>query len=159
MSNFNRFESLEKLPGEKLILETTNHDFFLTNYRISNNTFEGFGTMLLSKISSIDYRYSSRPITLIVGIICAIVGLAVLFTESSGAVGIVGVIVGVIFILVYFNSRTYTLVITSDGGSKMTIRTTGRQSLPMVDLATEIENACAKFQKSQPFFPGIPSGL
>lgn len=132
------------LKEEQVISRFGGNVITLTNFRL-RYSYTQLGkthivSLLLEKISSIELRYLNHTIFIILAI-CSIVGELV-----AWAIGIIeffgfGVLVGVFFIAAYFFARSYYLIISSDGGVKISFHTVGMKRDKVLDFINQLESA------------------
>ena len=130
--------------GENAITESDNKGIILTSHRIRYQS-SNFGkahivSIMLEKISSIEIHYKSSLLTLIIGIILTLSGI-VMGASNQGEAMILGLGIGLFFVLLYFITRRHVITIASDGGSKINFETKGMKRETILDFINKIETA------------------
>lgn len=123
-------EHMNFIEGEKVILETSKSSLVVTNIRI-RTYFKGkfrskFDSILLDNISSIGIRYRANSVYLFISIISVVVAVAQVFgmylSETiSEIIALITGVSGIIFLLLYYNSREHVLTVSSKGGGEIKI--------------------------------------
>ena len=104
------------LPNETILRESSGKTLVLTTHRIRHTT-QATGSasvrsIMLEELASCSLFKTSQPIFLILAAICAIIGLLTTGAARSPAPLIGGLVLGGIFVLIYFlvNSRLSPLL-------------------------------------------------
>ncbi len=139
-------EQKDLFPKETIITESDDKVVTLTTHRIRYNS-SSYGradivSIMLEKISSIEAKYTSLIIVLIIGIAIALIGIAMGLSNNSNSHAGKGILInGGIFILVYHGTRKHPVTITSDGGTKITFETKGMKRETILDFINKVEKA------------------
>jgi len=140
-------EQNDLFPNETILTESDGKVVTLTTHRIRYNS-SSFGradiaSIMLEKISSIEAKYTSLIIVLIIGIATGLIGVAMGLSNNNkdSQIGMGVLIIGVIFILVYLGTRKHTITIASDGGGKITFETKGMKRETILDFINRVEKA------------------
>lgn len=104
------------MPGEKILLESDGKGLVLTTHKVRYE-YEGVGfgeirSIMLEELASCAMTRSSNPIFLIVAAICFIAGVAI---GRASIVG--GVILALIFLVIFFATRKQALLLASAGAT------------------------------------------
>lgn len=111
------------LPNEEKLITSNKDKIILTNYRIQM-TDRVWGqsftiSIFLEDISSIEIKYKSNILLLLLCTICVLGGLYIA-GQSNGIEGMLGgVILGGIFFAMWWFTRKHIISISSDGGSSL----------------------------------------
>jgi hypothetical protein len=139
MNQINLFE------GEEILITSGDKTITLTNKRIrqctSSYNKEHITSMHLEKISTIEIHYKSQPALLIFGIILAIAGGAFGALTNIASILVVGVVLSLLFVVLYFISKHYAITFASDGGAKINILAKGMKREIIMDFVNKIEQA------------------
>ncbi len=137
-------ESKYLLENEAIISQSKNALFVLTNYRvrhkIKNAGNESLCSIFLEKISAIETQYKSYPILLVLGIFLGCIG-AYFLMERGMDLGQIGFVAGGLLILIYLLSRKRVILITSDGGAKISFQTRGMRKEAIANFIYDVEKA------------------
>lgn len=112
---------MELLPNETLLLESDTQTLKLTTHRVRYESRHGgeveIRSIMLEELASCEVMRSAKPILLVLAAVCLLLGgLAAAQNSQSGAL-LGGVIVGLIFVVLYFATRQQFLVLASAGAS------------------------------------------
>lgn len=133
--------------GESLITQSGDKTISLTSHRIrynANSTGNAYiVSIMLEKISSIEIRYTSWIIVLVIGVILLAGGI-LLGSQNNGDAMVVGIVAGLVCILLYFITRKHIVSIASDGGAKINFQTKGLKREAILEFINKIEVAKAK---------------
>lgn len=136
--------------GEEIISESENKVISLTTHRIRLND-SSIGSshlvsIMLDKVSSIEVRYKSWWILLILSILLIIGGLWMGMLNNGEAM-MVGIVVGLLLGLFYVFSRKHVIVISSDGGTSLNFHTKGMKREKIMEFINKIERAKSEYSK------------
>jgi hypothetical protein len=137
------------LNGEQIITQSDENTITLTNLRIRYLD-KQFGkahiiSIMLQKISSIEVRYRSNILLLIlavIGFITALFGLA----NNKSELVFIGLIAGGILVASYFGTRKYALSVTSDGSTKIQFHTKGMKQESVLKFMNQVEQAISEIK-------------
>ncbi|WP_107037779.1 hypothetical protein [Brumimicrobium mesophilum] len=151
--------TFNNLKNEKVIGGSDNGVMVLTNQRIHSNNGSFFGgeymTMNLENISSMEVRHSSNSLFLYLGIIGIILTLF-FYTNNTQQPIIVGLFIfSVVFLGLYFSSRSRVISIYSNGASKMIIQANNMNSAAISDVLNKIAEAKSERINELKQFPSI----
>ncbi len=132
------------LENETILNKTEDDGVILTNYRIRQN----FGTQKhpqfisihLKKISSVELYYKETVLWLILGIVLLAFGL-ITFLSYRVEPGAIGIVLGGLFLLLYYLSKRYLMRICSDGGSHIAIQIKGIKADRIQNFVMQLEQA------------------
>lgn len=133
------------LDNERVILQSDDDIVSFTNFRLRYAASE-FGkahiaSILLEKISLVEVYYRSKTIYLILALF-AIVGVLIAeINRASGEFSKAGVVIGVLFIILYLTSRKHVVTILSDGGGKINFHTKGMKQEQVLDFVNKLESS------------------
>jgi hypothetical protein len=115
---------MQLFPNEEYLVRSNNDLLVLTTHRIQSKS-KDWGssyenTLFLEDISSIEIRYSSLFLALVIGIFLIVGGL--IWSNNEGISPFnYSTIAGAFAILVYFVSRRHVISITPDGGNPINL--------------------------------------
>jgi len=118
---------MKLLPNEEKLVTSNEDKIFLSNHRIQM-TDSAWGqsftiSIFLEDISSIEIKYKSNILLLILGAICVLGGFYMggfNFIQGRGGEGMIsGLVVGGIFFAIWWFTRKHIISISSDGGSSL----------------------------------------
>ena len=148
---------MKLLPNEEAVLSSNGDKIILTNYRIQMTDSEwgqSFNiSIFLEDISSIEVKYSSHIILIIIGIICVLGGFFMgnAYTAHSaeysqgGGIGssamFTGIIFGGMFFAAWWFTRKHIISISSDGGSSLNFLVTGMSDDTISDFIYKLSFA------------------
>lgn len=132
------------LPGEQIITQSDTNTVILTNLRVRYSD-KQFGkahiiSIMLTKISSIEVKYQSSIVTLVLAIIGFVVALFGLYSNDS-ALTVYGFFAGGVLIAWYIGTRTHALTITSDGGKEILFHTKEMKHETVLSFMNQVEQA------------------
>lgn len=135
------------LPGENKLITSDNDRMILTNYRITKRD-EIWGksykiSIFLEDISSIEVHFKSHIVLLIIGVLMLLAGLG-MSIEAGPIVSVGSIVVGGIFIAIWWFSRKHIVSISSDGGSTLNILAKGMSDSKIDDFITSVQEAKLK---------------
>lgn len=129
---------MKLLPNEEKLLTSNGEKIVLTNYRIQmDDSILGQSysiSIFLENISSIEIKYKNNILFLILGALSAIGGFA-------GGSPELGLIVGGIFIAIWWFTRKHVVSISSDGGSSLDFQVSGMKMEQIYDFRYNVELA------------------
>jgi hypothetical protein len=138
---------MKLLPGENKLITSDNDSMNLTNYRITKRD-EIWGksykiSIFLEDISSIEVHFKSHIVLLIIGVLMLLAGLG-MSIEAGPIVSVGSIVVGGIFIAIWWFSRKHIVSISSDGGSTLNILAKGMSDSKIDDFITSVQEAKLK---------------
>ena len=140
---------MQHLPDEEVLVTSNQDTIVLTNQRIQMSDKE-WGktyqiTIFLENISSIEVLYKSNPLFLVIAGLCLLFGLLALpQAQANGSnISIGGFVVGIIFLILWFFSRSRQVSIASNGGSKLHFRVDGMSAPEVTDFIDKVIHAKA----------------
>lgn len=133
------------LEGESILTKSNDNSVVLTSHRLVKNI-KSYGhayfmSVQLEKISTVEIRSKSHPLLLVFGVVCAITGPVASIQLGADNLLIVGLVLGVILILLYFLTRYHLISVASDGGAKIHILTKGAKREALLDFVKKIDQA------------------
>ena len=138
---------MKLLPNEVILLSSNEDKVILSNHRIEmTETKMGKSyniSIFLEDISSMEVKFNSYIILLIIGIIIVLAGI-VLTKQTDGASVIAGVLLGGVLIWLWWSSRKHIIKIASKGGSVLNFMTEGMSSDKINDFIYEVSMAKLK---------------
>lgn len=139
---------MKYLTEEETIIVSDDKSLTLTTHRISLETKNWgeshFASIMLEKISSIEVKYHSWVVVLIIGVIALIFGIGLTLVNDyqiRKEVSQFSLIAGGVCILLFFLSRHHVITITSDGGTKISFSTKGMKKENVFEFVDKIEQA------------------
>jgi hypothetical protein len=137
-------ESKYLLENEAIISQSKNSELVLTNIRI-RYTIKGTGnqritSIFLEKMSAIETQHKSYPLLLFLGIVSGCIGIY-LMMERGMELGQIGFVAAGILILIYAATHKRIILITSDGGAKISYQTRGMRKEAIAHFINDIEKA------------------
>jgi hypothetical protein len=137
-------ESKYLLNNEEIISQSKDFSVTLTNYRIRHEYGAYSNTYVISifleKISSIEIRYKSSPLLLVIGVFFSLASVYIM-RDSSSQLPLIGFVISGLLILTFFLSRRHTITIASDGGTKINFNTKGMHRDAILHFINKIESA------------------
>lgn len=138
------------LTNEKILLESDDKSLVLTSHRIRHSVSEigkgYFVSIMLEKISSIEYQSKSWISALLFGIIAIVAGITL--ERADPAFIIVGTVVGISCITLYFATKRQVVTISSDGGAKINTNIKGMKHEDVLAFINKIEHAKLQLNQS-----------
>lgn len=123
---------MKSFENENLISESDTKQIQLTTHRLryhqDRSSNSNFISIMLDKISSIELTYTSNPLLLIIGIIT------------------IPLLVGIILIVMYYQSKTHAISIIPDGGQPIIFEIKGMKREAVEQFIFDIENAAMKLK-------------
>ena len=114
---------MKLLPNEERLLTSNEEKVIVTNFRIQMTDKEwgqSFNIgIFLEDISSIEVKYSSHIILILIGIICVLGGFYLGGQHGSGEALTIGIVFGGIFFAAWWFTRKHIISISSDGGAAL----------------------------------------
>lgn len=136
---------MKTFNNEKVILASDNNKIFLTNYRVHMQVKEwGFNYSIgifLEDISSVEVKYKSNILLLLIGCLIFISSIIFGLTENESEVLSVGMLVGLISLFLWWLSRRHVICISPNGGAKMTFSIRGFDSDKIDDFILKLSQA------------------
>ena len=132
---------MELNTNEKIILSSDDGHIILTNMRIRQEI-ENAGSMhlksiLLPHVTSCEYIKESKPLLLVLGILCIISGL---YMHQEQEVLFGGLLIGIMLVLLFLSSLKKQLVIASPT-SKISINSSGFKTEAILAFVDKLEAA------------------
>lgn len=131
------------LPNEQELVTSNGNKVILTTHRIQLTDKDwGYSysiEIFLEDISSVEIRYRSNIILLLLGCLGILVGLY-LFAQSNDSVNY-GFIAGIILLLIWWFSRRHIISISSDGGSSLNFEVGGMSSYLIEEFVGKVQLA------------------
>jgi hypothetical protein len=137
-----------RLSSDEKILVTSNQDkVILTNQRV-HLTDKQWGrsyqiTIFLENISSIENVYKSNPLLLVIAALGLVVALVTYNRTYDEGLTFGGFAAGVIFLLLWLNSRRHMVTISSNGGGKLDFPIDGMSEASVKDFVDKVGTAKA----------------
>ncbi|HEY1045227.1 MAG TPA: hypothetical protein VGF79_02235 [Bacteroidia bacterium] len=132
------------LKNEAEIVSSSNQQVTLTTHRIIYDDKQigksKYTSIMLEKISSIEVHYRSWPQILILGIIAIAAGLVFAGQEEEQASLLCGGI-GLFFCVLYLLSRKHFITISSDGGTRINLLSSGLKREALLKFVNQIDQA------------------
>ena len=129
------------LLRDEVKLDSLTDSVLLTNYRIMEEHGDKYKfSIFLEKISSIEMRYKSKLLLLILGIIVGIAGMMGMSMEGPGA-GAPLLLVGIFLVIAFFLTRKHVITVSPDGGKNLDIEVTGISSERVEQFLTNVQAA------------------
>lgn len=144
MSKKLKLNQMKLLQNEEKLITSDEDRMILTNYRITKRD-EIWGkshkiSIFLEDISSIEVHFKSNIVFLIIGILLALAGL-VMSSQGGGESSIGGLVIGGIFVAIWWFSRKHIVSIASNGGSSLNILVKGMSDSKIEDFITSVQDA------------------
>lgn len=98
-------------------------------------------SILLDRISSIEVRYRSKIIYLILTVAALVAG-AIFLTENEEEIAIILGSLAILFLVLYFFSRKHLLTISSNGGAKINFHFKRAKTEKVKSFINKVEKAC-----------------
>lgn len=138
---------MKLLPNEEKLITSNEDRIILTNFRITKRD-EIWGksyriSIFLEDISSIEVHFKSNIILLSIGILLILAGGVI--GDLGGAESSAGpLLLGGIFIAIWWFSRKHIVTVSSDGGSSLNILVKGMSDAKIEDFITSIQEVKLK---------------
>jgi len=141
----NNKNNMTHLENEVKLDALTNQDQ-LTNLRIAQEYSDFLGasyknSIFLEKISSVEVRFKSKPLYLILGIVSFIAGISLMSNYNTREIGNALLIIGIVLIVIFFFTRKHVVSITPDGGNSIDITAKGVNESRIEEYLTNIHEA------------------
>ena len=136
----------ELFSDEKIITQSDGNLITLTDYRI-RYTDKEWGrayiiSILLRNVSSIQIRSRSRWYFFVIGVLILLFSLNYFLFSYPGVIeGIIGLVVGSVFIYLYLRSRKHYLTISSNGGNDINFFIQDMKQETVIDFVNRVEKA------------------
>jgi hypothetical protein len=138
---------MKKLNNEKNILVSDNDLITLTDHRIYLDEkmwgYNYYIEIYLENISSIEAKYASKPLFLILSILFLISFIFLGISENESSAMGIGLVLGLVFFLLWWRSRKHVLSISSNGGSKLNFSVEGFSDEKIEDFVWKLSQAKA----------------
>jgi hypothetical protein len=136
---------MKLLPNEEILVSSNSDKLILTNHRIQL-TEKSWGQsfsigIFIEDISSIEVKYKSNTILLLVGILCVLVGFYMSGKSNGNEEMLGGIFLGGILILIWWLSRKHVVSITSNGGAKLNFMVQGMGDEKISDFVHNVSLA------------------
>ena len=120
---------MKLLPNEEAIISSNEDKIILTNYRIQM-TDSAWGQsfsicIFLEDISSIEVKYKSNVLLIILGVICVLGSFYFAGQHGGSETMVGGLIFGGIFFAAWWFTREHIISISSDGGAVLSFLVSG----------------------------------
>lgn len=119
---------MKLLPNEEKLIVSNQDKIILTDHRIQmTDRIMGQSytiSIFLEDISSIEIKYKSDTLLLVSGVICVLFALF-LGGEVGGSVGLLGFVLGIILVALWWFNRKHIVSISSKGGSALNFTVQG----------------------------------
>lgn len=133
------------LSNEEELVSSNGGKIILTNQRIHQDDKEWGNaytiTIFLEDISSIEMRYSSNMIFLILGIVSALFCSYSFMSDSDGSPAGISLIATIGFFVVYWMSRKHIVSITSHGGKALNFEAASLPEYEMQKFLSQVQEA------------------
>jgi hypothetical protein len=138
---------MQLLPDEEILVTSNQDKVILTNQRV-HLTDKQWGRsyqiiLFLENISSIENVYKSDPVFLIVAALGLAVGLVTVEREYEGGVAFAAFTVALVFLVLWLNSRSHMVTISSNGGGKLNFLVAGMSEGEVQEFVDKVEAAKA----------------
>ena len=135
---------MNRLPGEKVLLESDNQTLVLTTHRVRYDAIGKSGgwadrtelvSIMLEELASCAITHIRYPILLLLALVGVL--LAVIVEERA----IVGIAQAVFFAGVFFMSQRQELLLTAAGGTRIQVNANNMPLSALRDFVDEVERA------------------
>ncbi len=126
------------LENEKEIMTSDDGTVVLTNYRVQYTQQDRFISIMLDKISAIQFVYRSNLYALYLGVFVGILSI-IAGAAEMGQLFIIGLLVAAILLLYYFFSRHHVVAIVSDSGTSLDFYTKGANRSSLMKFVNAVE--------------------
>ena len=115
-------KNFKLMPDEKVVLQSEAGTLILTTHRIRHQT-ESFGdariiSIMLEELASCAMARTSYPLFLVLAALCAAVGLLLTVANRGDAAPLgIGLVLALIFIILFFSSRQEIISLASAGAT------------------------------------------
>lgn len=136
------------LDNEKVILTSNNDKVILTDHRIHMKV-KDWGIdysigIFLEDISSIEVKYKSNLILLLVGILSIVGSMFYGLSENQSDIMVLGLILGLILLGLWWFSRQHIVSISPNGGEKLNFSIQGFDAEKVEDFVWKVSKAKAE---------------
>lgn len=136
---------MKLLSNEEILLTSNSDKLILTNYRIQMNE-KSWGQsfsigIFLEDISSIEVKYKSNMIMLLLGILSVLAGFYLSGKNSGDDEMLAGILIGGLLILIWWYSRKHIVSISSKGGAKLNFMVQGMGDEKISDFIHKVSLA------------------
>jgi len=141
---------MKLLKNEEILSSTNADNVILTNYRVYQSAKEWGKSFRLSifleDISSIETRYHSDIYLIIIGAIIALLGFTQYGNDHGGVnlIPLIGLVIGGIFLAIWWASRKNIIKISSNGGSSLSFQVENMSDEAIEDFTLKVLNAKLK---------------
>lgn len=134
---------MKLLPNEEKLITSNGEKVILTNHRIQMDD-SSWGksftiSIFLEDISSIEIKYKSNLIFIILGVPFILAG--VVLSKIAGEMFGLGLVIGLILIALWFFSRKHVISISSNGGSVMNFLIKGMSDENVAEFVYNVSQA------------------
>ncbi|MFT6982506.1 MAG: hypothetical protein ACJAUD_001273 [Crocinitomicaceae bacterium] len=137
---------MKLLPDENILVTSNADKIILTTYRIQMMD-KSMGqsytiSMFLENISSIEIKYKSNIILLILAVL-ALIGGGLAGQQQSGPnnLFVAGLVAGATFLIIWWLTRKHIISITPDGGSSLDFMVQGMKEQQIKDFVYNVSLA------------------
>jgi hypothetical protein len=139
---------MKLLPDEEILVTSNQEKIILTSQRVHLSD-KQWGrsyqiTLFLENISSIENVYKSNPVFLVVAGLSLAVGLVTIEREYEGGVAFAAFTIALVFLVLWLNSRSHVVTISSNGGGKLNFLVAGMSEAEVQDFVDKLEAAKAE---------------
>lgn len=116
---------MQLLPTEEILVSSNSDKIILTNRRVHLSNKE-WGhtyqiTIFLKNISSVEILHKSNPVYLVLAAAGFLFGILALQSNNGNATASFGgIMIAIVFLILWFSSQSQVIIIASNGGSKIT---------------------------------------
>ena len=148
---------LDLIPDEHVIFERRREGLTLTSHRVLYQTQVGGQThtvsIMLEDLCSCSASRTDFWALLIVGAVFAVLGIIIAFVATQAGFAVGGIVLGVVFLLIYFGSRRTTLALAS-AAAVIRVSTSGMKPAEIAELVRQVAQAKdARFQLHRFTYP------
>jgi hypothetical protein len=138
---------MQLLPDEEILVTSNQDKIILTSQRVHLSD-KQWGrsyqiTLFLENISSIENVYKSNPAFLVVAGLSLAVGLITVEREYEGGMAFAAFTIALVFLVLWLNSRSHVVTISSNGGGKLNFLVAGMSEGEVQDFVDKVEAAKA----------------
>ena len=131
-------------PNEQVLLGSPGGGLILTTHRVRYEEQGGGGgtfiSIMLDEIASCTVIRVQHPILLVIAAISVLLGVAIWIVDSRPDGAVVGIIIGLVLIGIYFATRQQVLALAS-AGATIRVNTIGMKADVVTDFVDQVEFA------------------